>query len=232
MNKKSSVGFWLGVKDSVSIGLASGMLAIVFGALAHTKGLGVAMASLMSAGMYAGAGQMLAIKVWSLQSPDLLTLMLIVLVVCMRYFLMGVALRPRFAGLPRIKVYLSLFLLMDENWVLTLMKTKKKDAGRFFLLSYFVGAGMLSYLLWIIGTALGGLIANQVSGFSNLGIDFVFTALFLGLLVGLWRDRRDVLPWLVAFGVAIAAKLLLAGDWYVIMGAIAGSLVGAYRECA
>ena len=51
-------------------------------------------------------------------------------------------------------------------------------------------------------------------------------------LAGFWRGRGDVLPWTVAAGVAVAAKWWLPGTWYIVLGAVTGSLIGAWREKA
>ena len=61
-------------------------------------------------------------------------------------------------------------------------------------------------------------------------LDFAFIAVFLALLVSLWRGIGDLLPWLVAGGVAVAASLLVPGKWYIILGGLAGSLAGAWQS--
>jgi len=72
---------------------------------------------------------------------------------------------------------------------------------------------------------LGGAIGDP----TRLGLDFAFTAVFIALLAGLWRGKGDLLPWIVAAAVAIAGAHLLPGKWYILLGAVAGSLVGAWR---
>lgn len=228
--RQPTSGFWLGIKDAVSIGLASGLFGVVFGALAQTKGLSLLTTAFMSAVMYAGAGQIMTLQVWDPQHPHLLTLMLVVFIVCLRYFLMGLSLRPHFDKLPKWKVYLSLFLLMDENWALTLVKAKSCAKKKFFLLSYFAATGLFSYCLWLVGTLVGAMLAKQIPNLSALGIGFAFTALFLGLLMNTWRDKRDALAWGTAFTTALVAKLLLPGNWYIIVGTLMGSFVGVIYE--
>jgi predicted branched-subunit amino acid permease len=61
------------------------------------------------------------------------------------------------------------------------------------------------------------------------GLDFAFTAVFLALLAGMWKGRGDLVPWGVAAVVAVAASGLLPGYWYVLLGGLAGSLMGAVR---
>lgn len=65
---------------------------------------------------------------------------------------------------------------------------------------------------------------------SQWGLDFVFTAMFLALLVGLWKGKADLLPWIVAALAAVAAAHWLPGKWYILLGGVAGSLAGVVRH--
>ena len=60
---------------------------------------------------------------------------------------------------------------------------------------------------------------------------FAFTATFIALLLGMWKGRGDLVPWIVAALVAIAAKRLLPdSNWFIIIGGLAGSFAGAVVE--
>jgi hypothetical protein len=39
-----------------------------------------------------------------------------------------------------------------------------------------------------------------------------------------------VAPWVVAIAAALAAKGLLGGNWYIVVGGLAGGLFGAARD--
>jgi predicted branched-subunit amino acid permease len=58
------------------------------------------------------------------------------------------------------------------------------------------------------------------------GLDFAFTAVFLALLVGVWKGKSDLLPWGVAAIVAVAAAHWLPGKWYILLGGLVGSALG------
>jgi uncharacterized membrane protein len=71
---------------------------------------------------------------------------------------------------------------------------------------------------------------------SSFGLDFAILAIFVALLVSLARGKGTsiVLPWGLAAGVAIATHALLPGNWYVLLGAVAGALPavsGRARAC-
>jgi predicted branched-subunit amino acid permease len=103
------------------------------------------------------------------------------------------------------------------------------DKGRGSL-AFLVGAGTLGWLVWMVATMTGRLFGSVIADPAAIGLDFAFTATFLALLLGLWKGRSDLLPWLVAAVVAIAVARLVPGQWYIIAGGLAGSLAGALAE--
>ncbi len=55
-----------------------------------------------------------------------------------------------------------------------------------------------------------------MSGFvERWGLGFLTVAFYVALLAGFWRGRGDLMPWLVAAGVALVARELVPGAWYV-----------------
>jgi predicted branched-subunit amino acid permease len=92
---------------------------------------------------------------------------------------------------------------------------------------FLIGAGVLSWVAWVAATVAGRLLVSAVAEPAALGLDFAFTATFIALLMGMWKGRSDLVPWLVAGAVAILSARLLPGNWYIITGGLAGSLAGA-----
>ena len=64
----------------------------------------------------------------------------------------------------------------------------------------------------------------------RLGLDFVGIAVFVVVAAILFRGRRDLAPWAVAILAALAARLLLGGNWYIVVGGLAGGLFGALQD--
>jgi predicted branched-subunit amino acid permease len=44
------------------------------------------------------------------------------------------------------------------------------------------------------------------------------------MLVPFWRGPRNAIPWVVAAAVALLTAEFVPGGWYIIAGAIAGSI--------
>jgi predicted branched-subunit amino acid permease len=53
---------------------------------------------------------------------------------------------------------------------------------------------------------------------------------FVVVAATLFRGKRDIAPWIVAALVALAAKWLLAGNWYIVVGGMAGGMFGAVQD--
>jgi predicted branched-subunit amino acid permease len=148
------------------------------------------------------------------------------LVIGLRHLLMGATLSPVFSKLPRLKAYTSVFFLADENWALTMAEFRKGKRDAAFLL----GGGLLMGIAWTSSTLVGRTLGSFVEDPARWGLDFAFTAVFLALLAGMWRGKADLLPWAVAAVVAVVVHHLLPGQWHILFGGLAGSLVGAVRR--
>jgi 4-azaleucine resistance transporter AzlC len=221
----TSAGFVAGVRLALPIALSVFAYALVFGILARQAGLSLAEAFLMSAVVYAGSAQFVALGLWTHPLP-VVTIVVTTLIVNVRHVLMGAALSPWFSRLRPATAFGTLFFMSDESWALTIGQFGKGRRDGAFLL----GSGLAIYLSWVSATVVGRSLGSRLQDPARLGLDFAFTAVFLALLVGLWKGRSDILPWIGAALVAVAAAHWLPGKWYILLGALAGSLIGALRH--
>ena len=214
-----------GARSLVPVAISGFAIGLVFGVLARQAGVGIVETVLMSALVFSGAAQFLVLGLWATPLP-VATIVLTTLVVGLRHLLMGAALAPWFAKLPRPKAYASVFFMADENWALTMsgFSRGRRDAA------FLIGGGLLMFLSWTSSTLIGRTLGGAVRDPAQWGLDFAFTAVFLALLVGMWKGTSDLLPWAVAAAVAVAGHALLPGQWYILLGGLAGSLVGAVRD--
>jgi 4-azaleucine resistance transporter AzlC len=214
-----------GARSLVPVAISGFAIGLVFGVLARQAGVGIVETVLMSALVFSGAAQFLVLGLWATPLP-VATIVLTTLVVGLRHLLMGAALAPWFAKLPRPKAYASVFFMADENWALTMSEFSRRRCDAAFL----IGGGLLMFLSWTSSTLIGRTLGGAVRDPAQWGLDFAFTAVFLALLVGMWKGTSDLLPWAVAAAVAVAGHALLPGQWYILLGGLAGSLVGAVRD--
>ena len=154
------------------------------------------------------------------------TLVVGVLVINLRHLLMGATLLPWLRPLSPARAYTSLYFMTDESWGISVreLRAGSRDAA------VLLGAGLTLWIFWNAASVTGRLAGDVSVWFPRPDLDYLTTAFFVALLAGLWRGRADLLPWLVAGGTAVAVKLTVPGTWYIVVGAVAGSLVGAWRE--
>jgi 4-azaleucine resistance transporter AzlC len=181
----------------------------------------------MSGLVFAGTAQFIALGMWGTPVPAV-TIILTTLIVNARHLLMGAALRPWFSSLSARKTYGSMLLLTDESWALSMRELVGGSNDAAFL----PGSGLALWLAWVAGTVVGHLAGAAIRNPAAWGLDFAFVAAFVALLTGMWKGRQDVLPWASAAVVALAAAHWLPGTWYIVLGALAGSAVGAVRHAA
>jgi len=218
----SRTAIWPGI---VAIGpMLPGTLAfgMAFGALCAQKGFSLAEVEVMMLVVYGGLSQFVAVQAW----PDQLTasavaaLALLTLTVNIRFALMSASLRGWFGSLPPWQSYPSMLLVTDGGW---LAATRYRDRGGADAW-YFVGGGIVLYLVWAVASIPGYLLAEQLSDPRKYGVDLAMPAFYAAMLVPAWKGPRRAIPWLVSGSVALVVYWLVAGWWFIIAGAISGAI--------
>ena len=204
------------------------VFAAAFGTLAAQRGLTLAEATLMSALVYSGAGQLVALEAWQrpLTTSVVLALALLTATVSLRFVLMGASLRPWLGPLPAWQSYGALAFLVDANWLLASRYRQDggDDAGIFF------GAGVALWVVWVAATVPGYLLGVLISDPWRFGLDFVMPAFFSAMLVPLWRGPRMAASWAIAAVAALLTSFVVPGWWFVIVGAVAGSIAAGFID--
>lgn len=195
-----------------------------FGMMAQAAGLSVVEAVFMSAWVNAGGAQMATLQAWADPVP-LFAVCLTTLAMNARYLLLGAALRPWFGPLPPHISYTSLFVMGDQNWAMSLREHAEGRHDAAFL----AGSGALLSLVWVSTTCVGHLFGQVLGNPKTFGVDFMLAAFFITMAVAFLRKVHDIMPLIVGVIVAVVVEKLIAGPWYILAGALSGSLVGALR---
>jgi 4-azaleucine resistance transporter AzlC len=206
-----------GARAAVPFALAGFVVAISFGISARAAGMPAAAAIVMSAIMYAGAAQFAAVAILA-QGGSVVAAVLAAMLMNGRYLAMGLALGPSLKG-GRVRRAIEGQTLVDASWAMA-----NRGDGRFDRHTLF-GSSAPQYVAWLSGTIIGVIAGSALPNPEALGIDAVFPAFFLALLVS---ELRTAEASAVAVGGAIVAVVLglLAPAGIGILAAAVIALVG------
>jgi predicted branched-subunit amino acid permease len=219
-------GMRRGVRQAAPLLIGMAPFGLVCGIAAQGAGLSLGGCVFMSAIVFAGSAQIVALAAWG-HPVSILTATLAAFAVNLRLALMGPVLSPWLDRLRGWRLWGSLFVMADQNWAqaVTEMNAGGRDAALLF------GSGASLWLMWVTTSAAGFLVGAWLRPPPGHPLFFAALAVFVAFLVPMWRGRGDLLPWGVAALVALAVARLLPGtSWHIVAGALAGSLVAGLRD--
>jgi predicted branched-subunit amino acid permease len=186
------------MRAGVPFALAAGLLAVSFGVIAEpVMGGGGALA--LSVFAFAGSAQFGSTAVVASGGGAGAAVLAAVLLNA-RYVPMGIALAPSLRRGPLLRAAYGQAMI-DASWAMA-----HRGGGRFDP-DFMVGATLPSYPMWVGGTAIGVFAGDLIGDPAALGLDALFPAFFLALLLG-EEIRSGRLAWMVALlGAAIALLL-------------------------
>lgn len=222
-NPSAWAEFSTGMRNSLSLAFAIAPFGLLFGAVAVDGGFSIAEATLMSAAIYAGASQMVGIDLFGQQIAPWM-IILSIFAVNFRHVLYSATTGRHIRHFSFLQQAAGFFLLVDTQYALV---EQKAESGKPITFAWYMGAGLLIYVSWIIETIIGGFFGNLISNPYALAIDFILPIYFLTMVMG-FRKRKNWLPIVVASALSsIAAYKLVGSPWHVSLGAIGGIAVAA-----
>jgi predicted branched-subunit amino acid permease len=204
------------------------VMAAAIGTISAQKGLSLIETTLMSALVFGGTSQLVALEAWSphLGWAGVITVTLVAGTVNLRYFLMTASMRRWLVGLPAWQVYPALLFNVDANWLVAMRY--HADGGRD--PGIYVGSGITLWLCWTGFSIPGYLLGRLVQDSARYGLDMALILFFAAMLVPLWKGRRRALAWAFGGAVALGTSMLLPGFWFVVAGALAGGVAGGFID--
>ena len=206
------------------VAISAAAYGAVLGVLAEQKAMAWQILLMSDFVVFAGSGQFVIVDMWSHPLP-VLSIALAVLMINLRYMLVGASVQPFFQGKSLWHKMTRIHLVADENWAVTMAAHRRGEASS----AYLFGGGVCMFSFWTVATMLGYRLGGWVPDPEMLALDFSFTAVFTALTVGMWRGKRDLLPWIASAALAVAAAQLLPGKWYILIGGIGGALLAALK---
>ncbi len=208
---------WLagGARAALPIAVAAFAFGASYGILAREAGLGIVAPIVMSFTTFAGSAQVAAVGV--LEDGGALAAAVVAAVLLnLRYLAVGISVAPSLRG-SVLRRLLEAQLATDESWAIS-QRDGRVDRGRL------IGAGLVLLVAWTGGTVVGVVGGSALGDPADYGLDAMFPALFLALLVGQLDSRRSRAAALA--GASIALVLIpVAPAGVPIVAAAAGAVL-------
>jgi 4-azaleucine resistance transporter AzlC len=214
-------GFRQGLRAGIPFGVAGLLLSVSFGVIAQDAGLSALAAIVMSLIVFAGSAQFAAIAILG-QGGTVGAAIVAAALMNSRFLPMGVAFGPSLPGGPAKRAAQGQ-AVVDASWALAARGDGTFDRWMLF------GATAVQYLAWQAGTIAGALWGDVLGDPEALGLDAIYPAFFLALLLTEARSRRAL--GVALLGAAIALALVpFTPAGVPILAASVASLVGLTRS--
>lgn len=188
--------FFTGALHMTPLNLAVVPWAILAGSMAVDSGLTFAQSVAMSAMVFAGAAQLVTLGLLN-SGAGVITILVSVFFITSQHLLYGLTLRPHvraFSPLQRAGIG---FLLTDELFAVSVAGRQRLN------FAYLFGAGLSFYLVWVLVSILGIVLAHSISDLSRLRLDFSVVATLLAIVVPLIKSKSALAGALFSFVVTI-----------------------------
>jgi 4-azaleucine resistance transporter AzlC len=208
-------GVAAGMRAVAPIAIAVFAFGASFGILARDAGMGMAAPIVMSLTTFAGSAQFAVASVLDSDGAVVAAIAAAVLL-NLRYLAVGMSVAPSLRG-GRLRRLIEAQLAVDESWAVA-QRNGRVDRDRL------VGAGLVLMGAWCTGTVAGVVGGGALGDPADYGLDAMFPALFLALLVGQLTGPRARAAALAGGLIALALTPLVPPG-LPIVAAAAGAVI-------
>ena len=209
-----------GVRAGVPFAIAGVLLSVSFAVVAEGAGLSGLAAVIFSAIVFAGSAQFAAVAIIA-AGGSAGAAVVAAARVNSRFLPMGVALGPSLRGGAASRAAQGQ-TVVDASWALASRDDGSFDRGLLF------GSTSIMYVAWVAGTVVGAIWGDKLGDPEALGLDALFPAFFLALLLNEMKSRRAI--GVAGLGALIALALVpVAPAGVPVMVASVAALVGLRR---
>ena len=209
-----------GIKAAWPICIGYIPLGLAFGILAQKAGFDWLDIGIMSAIVFAGSSQFIAVSMLGAGAAPL-SIVLTTLAVNLRHVLMSSALAVHLHGVSRKLLSIFAYGATDESFSVNIVLFREGGWHPCQALALNQAANFT----WIASTVLGGYGGPFIAS-GSFGIDYALSAMFLCLLVFQLRGRIHILTAILAGLLATSISILWPGNSFVIIASLLGASLG------
>ncbi|MEM0980122.1 MAG: AzlC family ABC transporter permease [Cyanobacteria bacterium P01_H01_bin.58] len=219
--------FWAGARQTIPLIIGAIPFGIIFGTLAQNSQLSFVGALAMSACVFAGSAQFIALGLLAAGTP-MGIIVLTTWVVNLRHLLYSVSLVPYLKSLSQAWKLPLGFWLTDETFMVVIQRYRQRDRSPY-KHWFHLGSSIAMYSNWLLSTLVGLTLGQNIPNAAAWGLDFAMVATFIGMTIPYLVTRPMVATVIVAGTTAVVARSL-PHQLGLIVAALAGILVGVSLE--
>lgn len=197
--------------DTIPVMTGYIVLGMGFGLVLDAKGYGILWAFVMSAWIYAGSMQYLAVDLMA-GGASLLTAAITTLMVNARHLFYGISMIDKYKNVGKKKPYL-IFALTDETY--SLVCSEHAGEGVENKNNYFFLVSLMNQCYWVLGSVLGSALGAAMN-INTEGVDFALTALFVTVFVEQWLSTKDHRSAVVGVTASVVCLLIFGPGNFLI----------------
>jgi predicted branched-subunit amino acid permease len=210
--------FRQGMKAAIPVWIAFVPSSIAWGIAAQAHGLTLDEIILMSSWVYSGPAQF-AVLLPLAEGKSATTVLIAGFLMNLRFLPMSTALAPFFRGVKRLPLLTASHVVSASSFIvpyLQFQKEREASHGRSVVdgygnLGFFVGVGATSFLVWVVGSATGFVIALGFPPGFEEALKFILPGYFAGLLVAEMKGRTIPIICLASIVTAIPGAMFNPG---------------------
>ncbi|MDX2270968.1 MAG: AzlC family ABC transporter permease [Cyanobacteriota bacterium] len=219
--------FWRGARAEIPMVIGATPFGIIFGTLAADADLSLLGALGMSALVFAGSAQFIALGLLN-NGASLGILFLTTGIVNLRHLLYSVSLLPHVKSLNQGWKSVLGFWLTDETFVVAIQRYQQPDHSPH-KAWYHLGASLSLYVSWQLSTWVGLTVGNGIPALTDWGLEFAVVVTFIGMIMPYLQSWSMGTTVLVAGIVAFLANGI-PHQLGLIVAALTGILAGLITD--
>jgi 4-azaleucine resistance transporter AzlC len=195
-------------------------IGMAFGVIARQAGLTPLQIGLMSALVFAGSAQFIAVSMIA-SGAAALSIVLTTFIVNLRHLLMSSALTLFVKNEKKGRLALLAYGVTDESFAVNFSKYRESfwNTNRSLVVNH------TANLAWIASTVIGGY-GGQYIPPGAFGTDYALIAMFICLLVFQLNGARYVIAALLAGGLSVALALVIPGNIHIVLASVVAAALG------
>lgn len=215
-------GYLAGMKAAVPVILGFIPVGIAYAIMARQAGFTVAQTCAMSAMVFAGASQMMAVGMTQ-QGAAILAIVLATFILNLRHLIMSTCVMNRMEDGGTKTRLLAAFGVTDESFAIFTTQAKHRSAV------YFLGLITVTYLSWNVGTFIGAVASDFLPEILTASLGIALYAMFISILMpglkGNWK--LGALVAMTAMCNSILTQLI-PSSWALIASTLLCALLGVF----